>query len=255
MQISGLQKLSLIDYPDKMACTVFLAGCNFRCPWCYNPELVFPEMIKNGNKISEQEFLDFLKTKKGMLDGVVLCGGEPTINAELVDFCRKIKMLGYAIKLDTNGSNPKMLKRLIDEHLVDYIALDVKATKEKYIRVIGVEKQHNFQDLRLKFWDKNIIRNIEESIKVLRQGKVDYEFRTTVVPGFLDKKDIVEIARWISPPPSIGHGRVEKYFLQGFRAGKTLDPSFSKLKPYSKEKMMEILKAIEPFFAICRLRI
>ncbi len=254
MQISGLQKLSLIDYPEKMACTIFFAGCNFRCPWCYNPELVLLKKIQTGNKISEQDFFDFLETKKDMLDGVVLCGGEPTINSGLVDFCRKIKTFGYSIKLDTNGSNPKMLKRLIDEHLIDYVALDVKATKEKYITVIGVQKQHNFEGLRLKFWEKNIIRNIEESIKVLRQSDVDYEFRTTVVPGFLDKKDIVEIARWISPPPSVGHGRVEKYFLQEFRPGKTLDPGFSNLKPYSTEKMIDILKAVEPFFAICRLR-
>ena len=139
MIIAGLQKLTLVDYPEKLACTVFLAGCNFRCPWCYNPELVLPEKIKNNSQISKKGFFDFLKYRISLLDGVVICGGEPTLNNDLPIFCKEIKKMGYLIKLDTNGSNPEMIKNLIDEKLIDYIAMDVKAPKEKYKEATGTK--------------------------------------------------------------------------------------------------------------------
>jgi len=231
MQIGGLQKLTLIDYPGRLAATVFLCGCNFRCPWCYSSELVLPEKIKNQPKISEKEFFDFLKERKTLLEGLVLCGGEPTYHKELPDLIKKIKKLGFLVKLDTNGSNPKMIKKLIDNKLIDYVAMDVKLPKEKYPKIYGK---------RVK------IKNIEESIKILKEGKIDGEFRTTIVPKILQKEDILKIARWIRP--------AKKYYLQNFRPEKTVDPKFEKIKPYPQEFLLEIQKAISPFFETCQVR-
>jgi len=137
MRIGGLQKLTLLDYPGKLACTIFFSGCPFRCPWCYNPELVLPEKIKEQAQIAPAGVLRFLKKRQGALEGVVLCGGEPTLYPELVDFCKTVKQLGYLVKLDTNGFNPEMLKKLIKQGMVDYVAMDVKASQEKYFRAIG----------------------------------------------------------------------------------------------------------------------
>ncbi len=231
MQIGGLQKITLIDYPGQVACTVFLCGCNFRCPWCYSKELVLPEEIKKQPKILEKDFFNFLRERKGLLEGVVICGGEPTINKDLPEFCKKIKKLGYLIKLDTNGSNPEMLKNLIDRKLIDYVAMDVKLPKEKYSKV---------------FFGKVKVKDIQESVNILKQGKVDYEFRTTVVPTILNKEDILKIVYWIKP--------AKKYYLQNFRAEKTINPSFEKIKPYPDKYILEIQKAISPFFEVCQIR-
>lgn len=231
MQIGGLQKLTLIDYPGKLAATVFLKGCNFKCPWCYSSELVLPVKIKKQPNISEREFFSFLKSRKGMLEGVVVCGGEPSINKDLPQFINKIKKAGFQVKLDTNGTDPKGLKKLVKEKLVDYVAMDIKAPKEKYEWMTGSKKS---------------LENINESVSFLLQKNVDYEFRTTVVPGFLTKEDIVSIAKWISG--------AQKYYLQGFRPEKTLDPEYIKLKPYSDEYMVQIQKTIAPFFEVCQIR-
>jgi len=231
IKIGGLQKLTLIDYPGRLAATVFIIGCNFRCPFCYSPELVLPEKIKNQPKISEKDFFDFLKERKGLLEGVVICGGEPTIHLELPDFSQKIKNLGYLVKLDTNGSNPEMLKKLIDKKIIDYVVMDIKAPREKYSKAAGVKVD---------------IRKIEESLNILKKGKVGYEFRTTVVPTILEKKDILKIAQWIGP--------AQKYYLQNFRPEKTLDPKFEKIKPYPQEYLLEIQKAVSPFFEVCQVR-
>ncbi len=231
MEIAGLQKLTLIDYPGKLACTVFLAGCNFRCPWCYSKELVLPEEIKKQPKISEKEFFNFLKKRKGLLEGVVLCGGEPTIFKNLPNFAKKIKKLGFSVKLDTNGSNPEMIKEMINKHLIDYVAMDVKLPKEEYSKV---------------FFDKTKVEDINESINILKKGKVGFEFRTTVVPTIHKKGDILKIVHWIRP--------ASKYFLQNFRAEKTIDPGFEKIKPYPREFLLEIIKTIAPFFETCEVR-
>ncbi len=229
MEICGLQKLTLIDYPGRLAATIFLCGCNFRCPWCYSRELVLPEEIEKQPKISEKELSDFLKERKGTLEGVVLCGGEPCLHEDLSQFCQKIKKLDYLIKLDTNGSRPQMLKKLIDEKLIDYVAMDVKLPKERYKEVLGVD-----------------VKNIEESIKVLKDSKIDYEFRTTVVPTILDKEDIIKIAKWLSP--------AKKYYLQNFRPEKTIDPKFEKIRPYPDEYLLEIQKTVSSFFEVCKVR-
>jgi len=231
MEIGGIQKTTLIDYPSKVACTVFLVGCNFLCPWCYSRELVLPEEIKKHPRISEEDFFDFLEGRRGLLEGVVVCGGEPTINKDLPQFIEKIKALGFSVKLDTNGSNPEMLKKLIEQRLLDYVAMDVKLPKEKYPKVFvkGVK-----------------VENIEKSIEILKEGKTDYEFRTTVIPEVHAKEDILKIAEWIKG--------AKKYYLQNFRPEKTIDPRFEKVKPYPKEFLSEIKKEISPFFEICEVR-
>jgi pyruvate formate lyase activating enzyme len=231
MEIAGLQKLTLIDYPGKLACTVFLSGCNFRCPWCYSKELVLPEEIQNHPKIKEKEFFTFLKEKIGLIQGVVICGGEATIFKELIPFLKKIKKMGFLIKLDTNGSNPKVIKDLIDKKLIDYVAMDVKLPKEKY---------------SLVFHDKTKVQDIEDSINLLNSELIDYEFRTTIVPTIHQEEDIIQIAHWIKP--------AKKYFLQNFRAEKTIDSSFENIKPYPVEFLLEIQKKISPLFEICRVR-
>ncbi len=236
MIIGGLEKTTLIDYPGKVACTVFLAGCNFRCPYCYSSELVLPEKIKNQPEISEKYFFDFLKKRKGLLDGCVLLGGEPTINPDLPEFTAKIKDMGFLVKLDTNGSNPDMLEKMIDKKLIDYVAMDIKAPKEKYFEIIGV---------------KIDLEEIEKSINVLRQGRVDYEFRTTLVPQILSREDILRIAKWISDN---GRAKGVKYYIQNFMPQKTLDPKFEKITPYSDEYVKDIVKEIAPFFQDCQAR-
>jgi len=231
MKIGGLQKLTLIDFPGRLAATVFLCGCNFRCPWCYSSELVLPEKIKNQPKISIDYFFNFLKERKRLLEGVVICGGEPTINKDLPGFIKKIKELGYLVKLDTNGSNPKMLKRLIDKNLIDYVAMDIKGPKERYSEFVGVRVD---------------IKKIQESIDILKKEKVDSEFRTTIVPALHKKEDVIEIAKWIRG--------AKRYYFQNFRPEKTLDLAFEKIKPYPEKYLLEIQKAISPFFETCQIR-
>jgi len=237
MKIGGLQKLTLIDYPGKIACTVFLVGCNYRCPWCHNPELVLPEEIEKSPKIPEKDFFNFLKLRKNLLEGVVICGGEPTINKDLPEFCQKIKKLGYLVKLDTNGSNPKILKDLIDKKLVDYVAMDIKAPKEKYMEAIGLKKSSS----------NRLLKNIKENIDILKEGKIDYEFKTTMIPGLLGREDIVKIVKWIGP--------AKRYYLQNFKpGGNTVNPDFKNMKPCLDEYLLDIQKVIAPFFEICQIR-
>ena len=237
MLIGGLQKLTLIDFPGKVACTVFLSGCNFRCPFCYSPELVLPGQIKNRPGISEKEFFDFLKERKNLLEGIVICGGEPTSDKKLPVFLKKIKKMGFFVKLDTNGSNPEMLKKLIDKKLIDYVAMDIKGPKRKYGQIAGT---------------KIDIEKIQKSINILkdlpagRQGTVDYEFRSTIVPSLHTKEDIIEMAKWIKG--------ARRYYLQAFLPGKNLNSEFEKIKPYPGDFLLKIQMAVSPFFEICQVR-
>ena len=234
MIIAGLQKTTLIDYPGKIACIVFLAGCNFRCPWCYSSELVLPLKIVNQPRTSEKELFDFLRERKGLLEGVVICGGEPTINKDLPQLIEKIKNLGYAVKLDTNGSNPEMLKELVKANLIDYVAMDIKADS----------KNLAYQNLMT---EGITIDKIKESVEFLKSGKVDFEFRTTVVDTIHSKEEFLEVARWIGGPNI-------KYYLQNFRAEKTIDPEFEKVKPLKEVFLKDIVAEISPYFKICQLR-
>jgi pyruvate formate lyase activating enzyme len=231
VKIGGIQKLTLIDYPGKLAAVVFLCNCNFRCPWCYSSELVLPEKIKKQPEVSEKYVFEFLKERKNLIEGVVLCGGEPTMTKELLSLVKKIKKEGFFVKLDTNGSDPKILKELIDKKLVDYVAMDIKAPKEKYKEFTG---------------SKIDVKKIQQSVDILKEGKIDYEFRTTVVPEFHNREELLTMARWISG--------AKRYYLQNFRAEKTMDKKFESVKPYPVEFLLEIQKAIAPWFGDCQVR-
>ncbi|MFZ2414608.1 MAG: anaerobic ribonucleoside-triphosphate reductase activating protein [Minisyncoccia bacterium] len=192
MIFGGLQELTLIDYPGKIAATVFTIGCNFRCYYCHNPELVLPEKIKNTKTLSEEEVLNFLKERQGLLQGLCITGGEPTLDNGLLDFIKQVKALNFLVKLDTNGSNPEVLKKLLENKLLDYIAMDIKAPLAKYAMVAGVEIDLNY---------------IQESIKLVRQSGLEYEFRTTIAPG-LTAQDILDIVPLIKG--------ADNYYLQVF---------------------------------------
>ena len=209
MKIGGLQKLTLIDYPGKIAATVFTIGCNFFCPFCHNPELVGPEKIKEHPLIPEEDFFGFLNERRGKLEGVCITGGEPALHRDLPEFIRKIKNLGFGVKLDTNGSNPEIIENLIRENLIDYLAMDIKGPLEKYQEIT-----------RSKIDLEKIKKNVE-----LIKNFPEYEFRTTILPRFHKKEDMINIAEWLKGS--------KNYFLQQFRPGKTLDPSFEKEKSYS----------------------
>ena len=193
MMISGLQKLTLLDFPGKTACTVFFYGCNFRCPFCHNASLVTEK--DDGAGISDEEFFRFLDTRRGLLDGVAVTGGEPTLQPELYDFIYKIKEKDFSVKLDTNGTKPDVLKKLCGGGLVDYVAMDIKNSAEKYAETTGI----SLPDMQA----------VRESADFLMRGTVDYEFRTTLVKGFHTVQDIEEIGKWISG--------AEKWFLQAFK--------------------------------------
>lgn len=196
MKIVGLQKLTLLDYPGQVACTVFLGGCNFRCPFCHNGQL-----LENASAVmTTEELLTFLKGRKGILDGVCVTGGEPTLNPELRELLRRIRELGYLIKLDTNGYRPDVLKCLVGDGLVDYVAMDVKNSPSRYSQTVGLERM----DL-----DK-----IEESISFLLTGAVNYELRTTVAEPLHDEESIKEMAGWLL---DLGSGRkIRQHFVQPF---------------------------------------
>lgn len=237
MKICGLQKTTLIDYPGKVACTVFTAGCNFRCPWCYSKELVLPELIAQQPEIPEEEILEFLKEKEGLLEGVVLCGGEPTLHPDLPEFCQKIKNFGFEIKLDSNGSNPKMLKELIDGKLIDYVAMDIKLPKERYAMLFAN--------------DGISADDIEESAKVLKNSDIGFEFRTTCAPTVHSVDDFEIMAKWIGQDIP---GRSPKYFLQNFKPGRNINPEFEELKPFDNEFFTAALAKIKPFVPDSHLR-
>ena len=230
MLLGGLQKLTLIDYPGKIAATVFTVGCNFLCPFCHNPELVNPKLIKNQSLVLESEFFEFLKSRQGKLDGVCVTGGEPTLHKGLVDFLSKIKSLGFAVKLDTNGSHPEVIEKLISEKILDYVAMDIKAPLEKYGEIIGGVG----------------IDKIKRSVELIKNSGIDYEFRTTVVPKFHKKEDFIKIAKWIKG--------AKNYFLQQFYATKTLDDCLKEEKSYSKEELDQFCEAIKPYFGQCGVR-
>lgn len=252
MKICGLQKTTLIDYPGHVAATVFLAGCNFRCPWCYSKELVLPELIARQPQIPETEVLEFLKEKQGLLEGVVICGGEPTLHPDLPQFCRKTKDLGFLIKLDSNGSNPQMIKELIDKKLIDYVAMDIKLPKERYATLFaGADRGWTPADLTGVGPLSIRVDDVEKSIKILKNGEIDFEFRTTVAPGVHTPDDLGRMAKWIGQDIP---GRSPKYFLQNFKPGRNIDPEFEKLKPFDDEFFTAALARIKPYVPFVRVR-
>ena len=228
MYINGFQKLTILDYPGKVACIVFTPGCNFRCPFCHNAALV--THIDKDTYIDKEEVLSYLKKRQEILDGVVITGGEPLLQDGIEEFIGKIKDLGYAIKLDTNGSFPEKLISLVENGLVDYVAMDIKNSKAKYMATIGVN---------------NIdMASIEKSVDFLLQNKVDYEFRTTIVDGFHTVDDIQDIVVWIKG--------AHKYFLQNFvDSGDLIEAGLS---PVSVDMLKEMKKKATEFVPCVEIR-
>jgi pyruvate formate lyase activating enzyme len=226
----GLQRLSLIDYPGKLCATIFTPGCNFRCPYCYNEDIIlnYSEMPK----ISEDKIIEFLHPRLGFLDGVCVTGGEPTIHRELPKFLGRLKSIGSLVKLDTNGSRPKALAYVMEKGLVNYIALDVKVPLSRYEETVRYRMKPEA---------------LMETIKLIRRSGVDHEFRTTVVPGLLDGDDLEEIAMTLAGS--------KRYVLQQFRPGKTLCPDFKDVKPYSEAEMRQFRDRVAPYFAETGLRL
>ena len=229
MLISGLQKLTLLDYPGHVACTVFTAGCNFRCPFCHNAPLVLPERIE-GDPDGEQTVLQFLRKRQGILDGVAITGGEPLLQRDLPDFLRKIRALGYQIKLDTNGSFPDRLIALVEESLVDRVAMDVKNSPALYAKTAGL------RDLDLAA--------VERSKDFLLEGHVDYEFRTTVVKGLHTAESLKEAA-WIRG--------AKEYYLQQFKDSGDII-AIEGLGAFSGAEMRALAEQIRPIVPAVKLR-
>ncbi len=254
MKIGGLQKFSLLDYPEHLSAIIFTKGCNFRCQYCYNPMLVLPEgadksknidSAENGNhkfsveeieevnsEISENDLFDFLNKRVGKLEGIVITGGEPTLHPDLPEFIDKIRKLGFKIKLDTNGTNPEMIKGLIAESQIDYIAMDIKGTEESYSKVTGVPVN---------------MENIKKSIKIIMESNLPYEFRTTVVPELVKLEDIDIMGEMIKG--------ADKWFLQQFKSDMELvNSEFENFSPYEKEDLEEMEKIVKKYVNISAVR-
>ena len=230
MLIAGLQKLTLLDYPGHVACTVFTAGCNFRCPFCHNAPLVLPERIE-GDPDGERTVLQFLKKRQGILDGVAITGGEPLLHRDMADFLRKIRELGYAVKLDTNGSFPERLIALVEEGLVDRVAMDVKNAPSLYAKTAGLAGLD--------------LAAVERSRDFLLSGRVDYEFRTTVVKGLHTADSLREAAAWIRG--------AKEYYLQQFKDSGDII-ALDGLGAFSDAEMRALAEQVRPIVPTVKLR-
>jgi pyruvate formate lyase activating enzyme len=222
----------LIDYPGKLSSVIFVGGCNFRCPFCHNSELVLnPDKMPD---ISEDEVLGFLKSRKEWVEGVVITGGEPTMHRELPYFIEKIKGLGIPVKLDTNGTNNVMLRQLINSGLLDYIAMDIKAPLSKYEAAAGMSKAAD------AVGSHGGLIDIKESVKDIMSSNVKYEFRTTVVPRLHKEADIIEIGQWLKG--------ADKFVIQQFRPMTPIDPDYRMEKAYPRNKLDDFAEKLRPFF-------
>lgn len=208
MKISGIQKSTTIDYPGKLACVIFTMWCNFRCPFCHNPESVLPEQMRliSQDLIPEQAVFNFLETRKWKLEWVSICGGEPTLQPDLYDFAKKIKEMWFLVKLDTNGTNPTIVQKMIKDGILDYVAIDLKHSKHRYNEAIGVKINDTF------------FEGYEMLFNTLKQSGIDYEYRTTVIKWLHDKDEIEEMAKYISG--------AKNFYLQNYVWGNTIDPNF-----------------------------
>lgn len=228
MRIHGFQKLTLLDYPGKIACTIFLGQCNFRCPFCHNANLVVS--WEDEPVLEAEEVFAVLKKRQGILEGVCITGGEPTLSPELIPFLRKIKELGYLIKLDTNGYRPEILKEVVEKGLVDYIAMDIKNTPAKYRETAGISK------LKLE--------HIQASISFLMGGSLDYEFRTTVTKELHQRKDLLEIGSWIAG--------AKRYFLQPYQESPgVINPAFTS---YTVAELVQLKQELQVYVPTVEVR-
>ncbi|MBQ9448605.1 MAG: anaerobic ribonucleoside-triphosphate reductase activating protein [Acholeplasmatales bacterium] len=226
MQIAGFDKLSLLNYPDRVAATIFTNGCNFRCPYCQNSELVLD--IQDNELIPEEEVLDYLRERKKLLDGVCITGGEPTIQPDLIEFIKKVKDIGLLVKLDTNGSNPQVIKTLLDNNLIDYIAMDIKSVFSKY-EIITCRNVN--------------IDRLRESINLIKNSKIEYEFRTTVIKEFMTPEDIELIINYLN---------CKHYFLQKFEDRET--NIISNLEAYTDQELKEIYNKLKQKYDYIQIR-
>jgi len=225
MLIGALQRFSLIDYPGKISCIVFTQGCNFRCPYCHNPELVEPSLFQPP--FLPSLFFSFLKQRIKKIDAVVITGGEPTIQSNLLNFIREIKSLGFLIKLDTNGTNPQMLINLLDKELIDYIAMDIKAPLYLYKKAVGINI------------DDTLPQVIKKSINIIINSKLDYEFRTTIVDKLLNKAHILEIANLLKG--------AKKYILQKFIPSKALNQKYLHYSTLPEEELVYLTEELNKY--------
>ncbi len=228
MQIAAIQKTTLLDFPGKVACTVFLPGCNLRCPFCHNASLVLPEQ-RVGEPLPPEALLSFLDRRKGILDGVCITGGEPTIYSDLPQLIGSIREKGMLVKLDTNGSHPRMLRRLMEEGLLDYVAMDIKNSPERYRETCG---------------GAEVLAQVKESAAVLMEGNVEYEFRTTVCKPYHDEKSVGEIGQWLQG--------AKRYFLQNFVDSGHLVGSG--MEPMTTQEMKVLLQAARKYIPDAEIR-
>ena len=227
MKIAGMQKLSLVDYPEKMCCTLFTSGCNFRCPFCHNAGLV----VRPAEEfLTNDEVFDYLKKRKGMLQAVTISGGEPTLQKGLKEFVQQVKDLGYLVKLDTNGTNPDLLIDLVESGLIDYVAMDIKNSKQKYALTCGLDEMD--------------LSPVEKSVDFLLGGKIPFEFRTTVVRDFHNADDFEDIAKWI--------GKAKNYYLQQFvNSGDLVQDG---LYGYDATEMKQLIGQVQKVMPNAKLR-
>ena len=221
MKIGGIQKTSLIDYPDKVCAVFFASGCNFRCPYCYNAELVF-----NKKRLIDEKWIkNFLKKRKNYLDAILLTGGEVTIQPGIIDFVKEIKSYGYLVGIETNGSNPDAIKELIDNKLIGFIAMDIKSDLETYDMAAGIKVEKE---------------KIKKSVELIKNSGIDYEFRTTVVPGLFDEETAIKIGKWLKGS--------RRYVLQQFNNEKDIiNKSFKRKKSYAIDKLKKFKKILENY--------
>lgn len=239
MLIGGLEKLTIIDYPEKIACIVFTAGCNFRCHYCYNPMFVRPEEVaqfteqnKIKNMMGEDDLFDFLRRRVGKLDGVVITGGEPLLQPDVGNLIAKIRSMGFHIKLDTNGTNPEALQKLIDMELIDYIAMDIKSSPKNYSKAVGVEVD---------------LDKLLKSVIIIKTSGLPYEFRTTVVPGLVSKEDIKMIGEFIEG--------ADKWFLQQFKNdAEMLNSDYNQVAKYRTKDLEEMRETAKSYVKSCEIR-
>lgn len=233
MLISAIQKFTLLDFPDHTACIAFTPGCNFRCGYCHNPEFVLPEMIQEikSSFIDEETFFSFLDQRKGKLDGVVVTGGEPTILPDLLPFLKTIKNKNFLVKLDTNGNNPKMLEKILEEKCADYIAMDIKTSLREYKKLVGERANET---------------NLAKSIELIKEKAPEYEFRSTLIQEIHTPEILKSMGQILEG--------TKKLFLQSFRPTHTLNPLFATFHPFSELEMKDIKKLFENFVETVEIR-
>ena len=233
MLIGGIQEFTTLDFPGRLATVVFTAGCNFRCGYCHNPQFVDEDQVKNirTKNIPEETFFKFLEKRKGKLEGVCISGGEPTIQADLLEFSRKIKQAGFLVKLDTNGTRPAILEKMIAEKVVDFFAMDIKTSLPRYKEIIKAHFSEN---------------DIKKSKEIIQNSGLPYEFRTTAIKGVHTKEVFEEIGEWLKG--------AEAYFIQNFRSKKVLSEEYAKKEGFSEKELLELKILMEKHVKNCEIR-